>query len=318
MPKRSSSLISCSFVCTLSFLNLALSAAAADPTIVNVWPGKPPGETRELPPEQNLAKPDDKPVGDRPIIKLGNVSTPTLSIYRPSAEIDTHAAVIVCPGGGHNILAFDHEGTEVAEWLVQRGVTGIVLKYRVPFRNPEQRWQAAVQDAQRALSLVRSRAGEWQIDPQRIGMVGFSAGGQTAAMTAILHAKRHYEAVDAIDEVSCRPDFVALIYPGGLTERENPWQLIDDVKVDDTTPPMFFAHSADDRVSPTNSILLFGELKKAGVPAEMHIYASGGHGWGMRQTGHPCNSWIDRYGEWLASQGWLKAKSQSAAVGAAR
>jgi acetyl esterase/lipase len=293
-----------------------VSATAAEPVIVNVWPGRPPGETKELPPEANTTKPDDKPVGDRPIIKLGNVSTPTLSIYRPASDIDTHAAVIVCPGGGHHILAFDHEGTEVADWLVERGVTGIVLKYRVPFRNPDQRWQAAVQDTQRAMSLVRSRASEWRIDPQRIGMLGFSAGGQTAALTAILHQKRHYDRVDEIDNVSCRPDFVALIYPGGLTERENPTKLLDVVQVDETMPPMFFAHSADDRVSPLNSVLLFTELKKAGVSAELHIYASGGHGWGMRQTGHPCNTWTDRFGEWLSSQGWLDPNGRAATVSA--
>jgi acetyl esterase/lipase len=291
-------------------------AAAAEPTIVNVWPGQPPGETKEFPPETNIAKPDDKPVGDRQIIKLTNVSTPTLAIYRPDSAIDTHAAVIVCPGGGHNILAFDHEGTEVAEWLVKRGVTGIVLKYRVPFRNPDQRWQAAVQDAQRAVSLVRSRAADWQLDPQRIGMLGFSAGGQTAVLTAIL--PRHYDQIDAIDRVSCRPDFVAPIYSGGLTVKDNPNQLIDEVRVDATTPPMFFAHSADDRVSPMNSVLLFSELKKAGISAEMHIYASGGHGWGMRQTGHSCNSWIDRYGEWLKSQGWMAPKPRDATVGAVK
>jgi acetyl esterase/lipase len=303
---------------TASLIGWLCSIAAAEPTIVNLWPGKPPGETKELPPEENVAKPDDKPVGERRIVKITNVSTPTLSIYRPAMDLDTHAAVIVCPGGGHNLLAFDHEGTEVAEWLAKRGVTGIVLKYRVPFRNPDQRWQAAVQDAQRAVSVVRSLAKDWQIDQQRIGLIGFSAGGETAAMTAILHAKRHYDKVDAIDEVSCRPDFVALIYPGGLTEKEDPWKLREFVKPDATTPPMFFAHSADDRVTPTNSILLFSELKKLNVPAEMHIYASGGHGWGMRQTGHPCNSWIDRYGEWLKSQGWLDAKPANAAVGITR
>lgn len=295
---------------------LTAAAPAAEPTIVPLWPGKAPGETKELPPEANITKPDDKPVGDRPIIKLTNVSTPTIAIYRPSADKDTHAAVIVCPGGGHNILAFDHEGTEVAEWLVRRGVTGIVLKYRVPFRNPDQRWQAAVQDAQRAISLVRSRASEWQLDPQRIGILGFSAGGQTAGLAAVLFNQRHYPKVDGIDEVSCRPDFAALIYPGGLTERDNPQKLIEQVKVDSNTPPMFFAHSGDDRVSPMNSVLLYSALKQANVPAELHVYAGGGHGWGMRQTGHPCNAWIDRFGEWLQSQGWLATKTQ--AVGAAR
>jgi acetyl esterase/lipase len=279
--------------------------AAAEPEIVDLWPGKPPGEVKVLPPEENTTKPEDKPVGDRPIIKLGNVSIPTLSIYRPAKDKDSGAAVIVCPGGGHRILAFDHEGTEVAAWLNTIGVTGIVLKYRVPFRNPDKRWEAAVQDAQRGVSLVRSKAGQWRIDPERIGILGFSAGGETAGLAAILHQQRQYSPIDEVDQVSCRPDFAALIYPGGLTQQDNPWQLCEHVRVDATTPPMFFAHSYDDRVSVSNSLLLFAELKKASVPAELHLYATGGHGYGIRDTGHPCNTWPQQCAEWMKGQGWL-------------
>lgn len=289
------------------------SAAAADPTILDLWPGKPPGETKTLPPEENTTKPTDKPVGDRPIIKLGNVSTPTLSVFRPAKEQDTGAAVIVCPGGGHHILAFDHEGTEVAEWLNTLGVTGIVLKYRVPFRNPDKRWEAAVQDAQRAVSLVRSKADEWQIDPKRIGILGFSAGGETAGLTALLHEQRQYSPQDQVDQVSCRPDFAALIYPAGFTRQDDKWQLRDHFRVSANTPPMFFAHAYDDPVPVSNSLLLFGELKKAAVPAELHVYATGGHGYGMRNTGHACNSWPQRCGEWLSGQGWLGIKGSAAA-----
>jgi acetyl esterase/lipase len=288
----------------------ALPALAADPEVVNLWPGKPPGETASLPPEENITKPDDKPVGDRQIIKLTNVSTPTLSIYRPAKEKDTGAAIVVCPGGGHRILAFDHEGTEVAQWLNTIGVTGIVLKYRVPARNQDRRWEAAVQDAQRGMSLVRSKAREWNLDPKRIGILGFSAGGETAGLTAILHTQRQYTPLDEIDQVSCRPDFAALIYPGGLTPREDPWRLRDYVRVERTTPPMFFAHSYDDGVPVANSLLVFAELKKASVPAELHLYATGGHGWGIRNTGHPCNSWPQRCEEWLRNQGWLAARQQ--------
>lgn len=292
-------------------LCLDASILAADPDVLNVWPGKPPGEVKELPPEENIARPDDKPVGDRQIIKLTNVSTPTISIYRPAPEANTGTAVIVCPGGGHRILAFDHEGTEVAEWLNTLGVTGIVLKYRVPFRNPQKRWEAAVQDAQRAVSLVRSHASAWKIDPARIGILGFSAGGQTAGLAAILHGQRQYAPADAVDETSCRPDFTALIYPGGFTSREFPWQLQPEVKVDSTTPPMFIAQAYDDGVPVSNSLLLFMELKKAGVPAEMHIYSTGGHGYGMRHTGHPVNSWPDRLAEWMRHSGWLPVQSAS-------
>ena len=196
----------------------ACDAYAAEPTVLDLWPGKPPGETKELPPETDIAKETDKPVGDRRIQKITNVSKPTLAIYRPEKATDTGAAVIVCPGGGHRILAYDHEGTEVAEWLAKNGVTGIVLKYRVPARDESKRWQAAVQDAQRAIRVVRDKAGEWGIDPKRIGILGFSAGGETAGLAAILHAQSQYEAVDKADKVSARPDFAALIYPGGLVD----------------------------------------------------------------------------------------------------
>lgn len=281
----------------------AVGSRGDAPVIVNVWPARPPGEVKDLPPEQNIAKDDDKPVGDRQILKITNVSTPTLLIYR-AAGSTPRPAVIVCPGGGHHILALDHEGTEVAEWLTRVGVTAMVLKYRVPYRNPEKRWEAAVQDAQRAVSLVRSRAGEWGVDPQRIGMLGFSAGGETAALCSIL--PRQYSNVDAVDAVSCRPNFAALVYAGGLTAADKPWSLREHVQVDASTPPMFLAHSADDRVPVGNSVLLFSELRKAGVSAELHVYASGGHGYGMRHTGHPCNSWPQRCEEWMRGQGWLK------------
>jgi acetyl esterase/lipase len=280
-------------------------AAAADPKVIDLWPGKPPGETKDLPPEQDIAKPDDKPIGDRKIIKLTNVSNPTLAIYRPAKDRDTGAAVIICPGGGHRILAYDHEGTEVAEWLAQAGVTGIVLKYRVPARDMEKRWLAAVQDAQRAVSVVRSKAGEWGIDPKRIGILGFSAGGETAGLAALLHQQRQYEAVDRTDEASARPDFAVLVYPGGMVEKGNA-KLKEYVKPPRDTPPMFLVHAFDDGVDVRNSLLLATELKAVGVPCELHVYATGGHGYGMRNTGHPVNGWPKRCEEWLAKQGYLK------------
>jgi acetyl esterase/lipase len=286
------------------FAHLGLSD---EPEVVNVWPEKAPGETKDLPPEENVTKPEDKLVGGRPIIKLTNVSTPTLTIYRPAKEKNTGVAIIVCPGGGHHILAFDHEGTEVAEWLNTIGVTGIVLKYRVPARNQERRWEAAVQDAQRAIRLVRSRADAWEIDPQRIGVLGFSAGGETAGLAAILHAQTQYEAVDDVDSVSGRPDFAALIYAGGFVERGQS-TLRPYVTVSKDTPPMFFVHAFDDNVPALNSLLLTAELKKAEVPAELHLYSAGGHGFGMRDNGDPCNAWPKRCEEWLRRQGWLKQR----------
>ena len=279
------------------------SLDAAEPVVVNLWPGEPPGETRALPAEGDLTKPEDRLIAGRRIIKLGNVSTPQLAIYAPPADIANGSAVLICPGGGHNILAYDLEGTEVAEWLNTLGVTGIVLKYRVPFRDPDKRWRAAVQDAQRAMSLVRSRASEWGLDPERIGICGFSAGGETAALTSLL-AERTYDKVDAADEVPWRPDFALLIYAAGVAEKDAP-QLKDYIHVTPETPPMFFVHAWDDRVSVQNPLLLASALKEAGVPAELHLFTTGGHGYGLRETDEAVTRWPRRAGEWLRERGVL-------------
>jgi acetyl esterase/lipase len=281
-------------------------ALAAEPSYtIDLWPGSPPGETKELPPEADTTKDGDQLIAGRRVARIGNVSTPTIAVYLPPAKKRTDAALIICPGGGHHILAYDLEGTEVAEWLNSIGVTGIVLKYRVPFRDPDRRWLAAVQDAQRAMSLVRSRASEWQIHPNRIGILGFSAGGQTAALTACLHEARQYEPQDEIDEVSARPDFAVLVYTGGLTNRDNT-VLADYVNVSESTPPMFFAHAQDDHVHAANSVLLALALKQANVPAEVHLYSAGGHGFGLRRTDDPCTTWPDRCEAWLRRSGWLE------------
>ena len=288
---------------------MATSAVAqeAKPSVVKpIWPAKPPGDTVELPPEQDVTKPDAKDAGGKRIIRLTNVSIPTISIYRPSKEMDTGTSVIICPGGGHSILAFNHEGTETAEWLTTLGVTGIVLKYRVPTRTPNgDRWKAAVQDAQRAVSLVRSQAKDLELDPKRIGILGFSAGGETAGLTSYF-AQRQYEKVDAADEVSFRPDFSMLIYPAYFEKKGEPTKMREDVTITKDAPPTFLVHAWDDPVTVFSSLHIATELKKANVPTELHVYATGGHGYGMRDTGEPVNSWPQRAGEWLKRQGLLK------------
>jgi acetyl esterase/lipase len=290
----------------IALLKVYWTAWATEPLIVNVWPDKPPGKPVELPAEADQTKPEDKLIAGRRIIKLGNVTTPQIAIYRPGKERDTGASVVICPGGGHSILAYDLEGTEVAEWLNGIGVTGIVLKYRVPGRDPEKRWLAAVQDAQRAMSFVRSKAGEWKLDPKRIGILGFSAGGEVAGLVSIFDEQRQYEAMDAVDKLPNRPDFSMLIYPAGFEEKGK-GQLRDYVKVRKDAPPMFFAHAFDDGVSALNSLLLAAELKKVGGRAEVHVYATGGHGYGLRHVdGQPVTDWPKVCEAWMKGIGVVK------------
>lgn len=301
------------FVFAITATATAVSPAVDEtkPALVQpIWPGKPPGETKELPPEHDTTKPGQKDPGGKPIIRLTSVSIPTVSVYRPAKDIDTGTAIVICPGGGHHILAFNHEGTETAEWLTTLGVTGIVLKYRVPTRTPDgQRWLAAVQDAQRAVSYVRAKAKEWEIDPERIGILGFSAGGETAGLTAYL-AERQYQPLDEVDRVSYRPDFAMLIYPAYFEKKGEPSKIREDVTMTKSAPPTFLVHAWDDPVTVFSSLDIASELKKAGVPAELHIYATGGHGYGMRDTGHNVNTWPLRAADWLKESRLLSRSKQ--------
>jgi acetyl esterase/lipase len=281
-------------------LALALSASADEPKVVKLWPGKAPGETKELPPEGF-----QKPKNDKDTVKrLENVSEPTIAIYSPAKDKANGTAVIVAPGGGYNILAIEHEGTQTCEWLQSLGVTAVLLKYRVPRRamqTPDN--LAMVQDAQRAVSLVRAMHKELGIDPKRVGMLGFSAGGHLTAC-ACLMKKRMYDAIDKADEASSHePNFGLLVYPGGVIDKGG--ALKPELVVTKDSPPMFFAHSSDDPVSSENSVALYLALKKNNVPAELHLYASGGHGYGMRKTEHPCAKWPDRTADWMKARGLL-------------
>ncbi len=282
-------------------------AAEADPPavkILNVWPARPPGDTSQLGAEYDTTGPDGRNVAGQRVIRLTNVSTPTLEIYAPAPDLRTGTAVVICPGGGHRILAYDLEGTEVATWLQSIGVTGIVLKYRVPDRNPQQPGAAALQDAQRAISLVRHHAEDWQLDPARIGILGFSAGGQTAALCC-LNTSRRYEAIDEIDGQDHRPSFGVLVYPAYLANQEKT-DLIPEAQVTSDMPPMFLVHAFDDPIPVENSLLLYLAMKRANSPAELHAFGSGGHGFGMRATEEPCSRWPEACQAWLRRNGWLK------------
>lgn len=293
-------------IATVSLL-AAVSALASPGTPVPLWPGHAPGETREFPAEGDTTKPTDRLVNGVPIVRLGNVTQPTITVYRPEPEKDTGAAVIVAPGGGYSILAWELEGTEVCEWLNSIGVTGVLLKYRVPVRPDRPRHAAALDDAQRALGLVRHRAAEWGIDPQRIGMLGFSAGAHLAAALASNHATRTYPVVDPADAVSCRPDFLMLIYPGGLADRDTPDVLRPEVApVKGNAPPAIIVMTQDDPVRVENALVYYTALKQAEAPAEMHLYPTGGHGYGLRRSEHQVTTWPDRVTDWLKTGGWLQ------------
>lgn len=263
-----------------------------------VWPGVAPGEPANLPPEADTTTAKDNLIAGRPVIRLGNVSTPTITVYKPKDK-NTGAAVVVFPGGGYRILAIDLEGTEVCDWLNSAGVTCVLLKYRVPDSGPYPKSSAALQDAQRAMGLVRLHAAEWGIDPHRIGVLGFSAGGHLSAAISNHYAQRLYAPIDAADTLSCRPDFAVVVYPGYLALEKQDFALNPYVHPTADTPPTFIVQAEDDPVHVENAAVYFLALKNAKVPAELHIYAQGGHGYGLRRTELPVTSWPQTVETWL-------------------
>jgi acetyl esterase/lipase len=297
-------------LCTASW-----AAAAEKPLVVELWPGKAPDETGTIGPEKVIMSPKltRKQVEVTESTRLvTNVTRPTITIYRPAKAKDTGAAVLICPGGGYWNLYWQLEGEEVAAWLNSLGVTGIILKYRVPRRPDDTKGEPArrpLQDAQRAVSLIRSRAREWGIDPERIGMVGFSAGGHLAIATATSFEKRTYEPLDAIDKESCRPDFAILLYSGYLKAKDKD-ELSPGLHVPARTPPVFLAHGGDDIISdPAHSVVMYLALKRAGIPAELHVYAGAAHDFGVRKSDQPCSRWTESCARWLRHRGFLKART---------
>ncbi len=266
---------------------------------LEVWPGDVPGEKDDVAPENVPPSKNEQ----SSVKRITNVTRATITVYTPAEKTNTSTAVLICPGGGYNILAFDKEGEEVAAWLNSIGVTGIVLKYRVPRRKDRPKHLGPLQDAQRAMSLVRANAGKWGIDPQRIGILGFSAGGHLSAAASTNFDKRHYDEIDEVDKLSCRPDFTVLVYPAYLLEGES---LAPEIRVGPQTPPTFFVHAGDDRISSENSIAMYLALKRAKVPAELHVYAEGGHGFGLRPSKYPCSTWPKRCQQWMSGQGLLE------------
>ena len=281
-------------------------------TQVPIWPGAVPNARPAKGPENATTDTDKESlIAGRPVVWVTNVSRPTMTVYSPSGN-NTGAAVVVFPGGGYEGLAIDLEGTEVCDWLTSKGITCVLLKYRVPAPRltpshgayPES--PMALEDAQRTVGLVRFHAAEWHIDPHKIGVLGFSAGGHLVAAMSTHFKRRLYPAVDAADKESCRPDFAVALYPGHLWIDDQKFELNPNVPVTRQTPPTFLLQDEDDPVDNINhSLVYYIALKKAGVPVEMHLYAQGGHAFGLRRTKFPVTGWPQLVETWLGTIGMV-------------
>lgn len=264
----------------------------------NVWPDLAPGETT-----RSLGKAQPSREGeDPPITRMVGISQPTFTVHL--APEPNGAGVVILPGGGFVKVVPDKEGTEAAQWLNRHGFSAFVLSHRTKNVPSESGWEKALQDAQRTLSLVRSRAEEYGLQPDRIGLLGFSAGGQVAARLVSGREKKTYDSVDEIDDVSHRPDFALLIYPWNCYDKENN-ALIDGIAVPEDCPPTFLVHTDDDRSSSLGAVLFYAGLKKHGIPAELHVYGNGGHGYGLRPVvGSQISSWVVHAAHWLGR--WME------------
>jgi acetyl esterase/lipase len=314
-------LVLCSVLClvlTADYSSAQMPAWQPSPghKQIPIWPGTPP-DAQPVPDPETTMEAEKSLVGGKPWTEVLNVSRPTMTFYAPKGK-NTGAAVVVFPGGGYKILAIDLEGTEVCDWLMSRGITCVLLKYRVPDSGPH--WDAkckchitpkaptALQDAQRTVGLVRSHAAEWHIDAHKIGVLGFSAGGHLVAAMSTHFERRAYPPIDVADKESCRPDFAVALYPGHLwMEDENKFTLNPDIHVTRLTPPTFLLQAENDDVDNVNhSLVYYIALKDAGVPVEMHLYAEGGHAFGLRRTKLPITEWPRLVETWLGMIGMIR------------
>jgi acetyl esterase/lipase len=297
-------LLALSAVLVLGHLNAQTNVwqPAAGHVQIPIWPGAAPDAQPVPGPEYVTNKPDSH---GKPWAWVGNVTQPTLTVYPPTKK-NTGVAMVVFPGGGYMGLAIDLEGTEICDWLNSRGITAVLLKYRVPVKRVGTYAESplALEDAQRTLGLVRFHAAEWHIDPHKIGVIGFSAGGHMVTATSTHFAKREYPTVDAADKESCRPDFAIALYPGHLWDPDAAFALNPNVPVTTNTPPTFLVQAEDDPVDPINgSLVYYRALKDARVPVEMHLYAHGGHGFGLRNSDLPIGEWPHLAEKWLRTIG---------------
>ncbi len=267
---------------------------------LDVWPDLAPGETTRLIGEAQPRLANENP----PVTRVINITRPTFTVHLAPKPNGT--GVLILPGGGFGKVVPDKEGTEVAEWLNRIGVSAFVLSYRTKSGADDPGWSRPLQDAQRSLALIRSRANEWGLKPDRIGLLGLSAGGNVAARLLSASGRLTYERIDKTDDVPHRPDFALLIYPWNIYDSER-GELIAGASVPKNCPPVFLVHTDDDRSSSLGSVLFYAGLKRHGIPAELHVYGNGGHGYGLRPvTGSQISSWPDHAAHWLDTRSLLK------------
>lgn len=271
-----------------------IAADAREP--MPVWPDFAPGETTKFTGEKLPARKGEDP----PVTRVVKITQPTFTVHIPEKPNGT--SVVILPGGGFGRVVPDLEGTEAADWLNRHGVSAFVVSYRTKGPNDAEGWLKPLQDSQRMVSVVRSRAKAWGLNPDRVGLFGFSAGGQVAARHLSDGSKLAYEPVDQIDEISHQPNFAILVYPWNIYDAKND-RLIDGVKVPANCPPTFLVHTHDDRSSSLGAVLFYADLKRQNIPAALHVYGNGGHGYGTRsRPGSDISTWPDHATTWLASQ----------------
>lgn len=278
---------------TLFILLFIVSIMSLQSQIV-LFPQGAPGETVKMKQKDDLT---GNKVAGCPVLRITDVSEPTLTFYPAPANNNSGVTIIVNPGGGYNILAYNLEGTEICKRFNSYGINCVLVKYRVPRRAGLEKHEAPLQDVQRAIAYTRSHAEEWNLNPDKIGVLGFSAGAHLSAVASTNYSERTYPRIDNNDDVSLRPDFTALIYPAYLSADN--FSISPELKVDENTPPTILIQTQDDNSYIDSSIFYYYALKQAKVPVAMHLYPSGGHGYGARNTGHTVNEWPHRVISWL-------------------